>query len=85
MFFDIDQQLLIYIRDERSIKKNKIVNTIEIRFFLFGKRKKLVISISIGFAINSIDKNIIHIAFGVNNRIRKKYPKSKWNSNISLI
>lgn len=71
MFFDIDQQLLIYIRDEKSIKKNKIINTIEMGFFLLGKRKKLPISTSISFAINDINKNTIHIAFEINNRVKK--------------
>lgn len=73
MYFHINQQILIYIRSEREIKKNKVVKTIEIEFTLLGKKKELVSFVLTSFASNKIGKNIIYTILRVNNRIKKNY------------
>lgn len=41
--------------------------------FLLDKKKQLVISAAISFVANSIVGSIIHIAFKMNNQVRKNY------------
>lgn len=60
MHFDLDQQLLIYIRDEREIEKSENVKVIEMSFALLSRRKKLVISVPTDFTANIIGRNMIH-------------------------
>lgn len=60
MFLDVDKQLFIYIKIEGDVRKSRIINTIEIDFSLFGKRKKTVIFTFTDFAANDIDESSIH-------------------------
>lgn len=53
----------MYIKGKRFISKIRVVNAIELGFFLFGKRKKLVIFALTGFVSNSIDESIVNIVF----------------------
>lgn len=39
MFLDLDQQLLVYIRDEGGIEKSRVVNVIQMGFSLLGRKK----------------------------------------------
>lgn len=41
IFLDLDQQLLVYLRDKKNVKKSKIVNVIQRGYFLLSRRKKL--------------------------------------------
>lgn len=71
MCFYIDQQMLIYIRDEGKVRKNKIIKEIEIRLTLFGRRKELVISTFTNFKANRIGRSIVHTTPKVGNKIKK--------------
>ena len=73
MYLYIDQQMLIYIRIEGRVEKNRVVKAIEIKFTLLGKRKKLVISALTSFAANEIGKNIVYTTLKVSNRIKKNH------------
>lgn len=73
MFPDLDQQFFVFIKGKGGIGKSRVVNNIQMRFFLFGTREKLVIFTPTGFVINSISRNTIHIVFEINNRARKNY------------
>lgn len=39
IFFDLNQQLLLYIRDERVIGKSRVMSIIQISFFYLAKKK----------------------------------------------
>lgn len=71
MFLDLDQQLLVYIRDEGGIKKSRVINIIRIDYFLYSKRRKFVISVSTSSTANGIGKSTVHTTFRVNNRAGK--------------
>lgn len=71
MFLDSDQQLLVYKRDQRNIKKSRAVNSKYTSFILFGIKTKLVIFASIGSAANSIIRNIVYTALELNSRVGK--------------
>lgn len=73
MFFDLDQQLLVYIRGEGGIGKSRVVNAIQIDYFLYSKRREFVISASTNSAANSIGKSIVYTTLKVNNRAGKNY------------
>lgn len=64
--FELNQQLLIYIKRESGIGENKVVKAIKIGFTLLNKRNKLVVSIFIGFIVNKIGQNTIYIDIRVN-------------------
>lgn len=66
IYLDLDQQLLIYIKNEGKVGKIKVIQTIEIRFTFLGRRKKLEISASTIFVAYSIKKNMVHIALIIN-------------------
>lgn len=65
--------MLIYIKGERRVGKNRIVKPIEMRFILLGKRKKLLISAPTDSTANKISGNTVHTALEVSNRARKNY------------
>ncbi len=67
MFLDSGEQLLIYIRGKRRVRKSKVVKAIVINFILFCKRKKLVISMPTGSVANGIDRNTMHIVLNIDN------------------
>ncbi len=67
MFLNFGEQLLIYIRGEKRVRKSRIVKAIEMDFTLLSKKKELVISVSIGSAANSISGSTMHIVLRVNN------------------
>lgn len=73
MFLDLDHQLLIYMRGKRSIGKNRVVNAIQIGFFLFGKRKKLVIFARTGSIANDISGSIMYTPLGIKNKVGINY------------
>ena len=65
MYFDSGPQLLIYVKDERSIKKSKVFKAIEKGFVLFSRRYELVISTQTGSIVNGIGGSIVHTTIGV--------------------
>lgn len=67
MYFDSNQQLLIYVKSEERIGKNRVIKGIEIGFTLFIKRKKLVISMPNKSAVNDICLSMVYTVLGVNN------------------
>lgn len=73
MFLNLFQQLLIYIRDKKGVRKSKVVNAIQISFTLFNRKTKLVISVSINFVANGISGNTVYITFTINSRVEKNY------------
>lgn len=73
MFFDLDQQLLVYIRVEKSVGNSRVVNTIQMNYSFLYRRRKLVMSISTGSVTNDINGNIIHTFLRVNNKAKKNY------------
>lgn len=73
IYFDIDQQLLIYIKSRGGVRKSRVIKAIKIDFTLLGKRKKLVISALISSLANGIDGSIVYTALRVNNWVKKNY------------
>lgn len=73
ILFYIDQQHLIYVKGEKGVGKSKIIKTIEMKFILLGRSKKLAIFAPTIFAVNSVDKNTVYTALRVNDRIKKNY------------
>lgn len=67
IYFDINQQLLIYIKDERRIRKSGIIKTIEMGFIFLSKRNKLVIFVPTSSITSSINKSMIHTTPEINN------------------
>lgn len=61
IYLNLNQQLLIYIRDKEEVEKSKVVKVIEMGFTLLGRKNKLVV-----FA-NGIGRSIIYIILGINN------------------
>lgn len=49
------------------------MNTIQIDYFLYSKKKEFVISISTSFAANNIDKSTVYTTFKINNKAKKNY------------
>lgn len=73
MFWDSDQQLLVYIKSEEDVRKSRVINTIQMGIILLGRRIELVISMPINITANSIHQSIIHTALGINSRLKKNY------------
>lgn len=66
IYYESNQQLLIYIRDKDRVKKSKIVKAIEIGIVLLERRNELVISALTSSTVNGIDGSTVHIAIEVN-------------------
>lgn len=66
IYYESNQQLLIYIRDKDRVEKSKIVKAIEIGIVLLERRNELVISVLTNSTVNRIDGSIVHIAIEVN-------------------
>lgn len=64
--------MIIYIRGEKKVEKNRVIKVIKIRFTLLNRRRKLVIFELKSSIINSISRNTIYTTFRVN-RMRKNY------------
>lgn len=73
MYFSIDQQMLIYIRDKIRIRKSRVIKAIEIWFTLFGKMKELSIFAFTGYAINEISESIVYTTLRVSNKAKKNH------------
>lgn len=71
--FDLIQQLLIYIRGKKKIKKSRVMKVIEMSFALLSKKNKLGISVLTDFVADNIVGNMIHIVLQINNCIEKNY------------
>lgn len=59
IYLNLDQQLLIYIKGEKGVKKTKVVKALEIGFTLLNKWNKLVIFVSTNSIANDIGENMI--------------------------
>lgn len=80
MFLNLNQQLLVYIRVEKGIKKSKVVNAISIGFILLDRETKLVISVPINSTANGIGGITVYITLRVNSKVGKnnQYKISAW-------
>ena len=65
MYENRKNQLLLYVRDESEIDKNRIVRILKIEFDLLKKRNEFVFTISIDCAIDNIDESIIHTSLNI--------------------
>lgn len=66
IYYESNQQLLIYIRDKDRVEKSKIVKAIEIGIVLLERRNELVISALTSSTVNGIDGSTVYIAIEVN-------------------
>lgn len=73
MYLHIDQQILIYIKDEGIIGKNRVVKAIKIGFTLLENWKKLMIFALTDFIANEIGGSIVYTILKVSNRAKKNY------------
>lgn len=73
IYFDLDQQLLIYIKGEEGIRKSRVIKVIKMDFIILSRRKDLVISMPIDSAANSIGRSTTDNTLGINNWVGKNY------------
>lgn len=73
MFLNLDQQLLVYIKVKRDIRKSRVINTIQIGIFLFSRMKKLMMFSLLGSRANDIIENIVHTTHAINNMAKKNH------------
>lgn len=59
--------MLIYIKGEKEVKKNRVVKIIEIVFILLSGKNELVIFVLITFTVNSIIGSTVYTILKVNN------------------
>ncbi len=67
-----NDQLLVYIRRERGVEKNKIVKAIYLGFGFLKRQKKLLIVASIRVTIANISSATIHETLSIDNHIQKQ-------------
>lgn len=63
-----ENQLLLYVRGERDMRKSRVINVLEMGFALLDTRNELVLSAPTGCAAESIGGSIIHTALSINTR-----------------
>ena len=73
IYFESNQQLLIYVKGEVRVGKSRVMKNIKMSFTLLSKRNELVIFAPIGSAANEISGNIIHISIRVNTQVEKNH------------
>lgn len=72
-YFDLERQLLLYLKDKDKMGKSWIVNAIKIGFILLDRESELVISTLSGSVANSVGKSTIDIAICVSSQTQKNY------------
>ncbi len=80
-------QLLLYVRGERGVGKNRIVKVIHLGLSFLKKRKELLIVAPTGAAAAHIGGATIHGALSIDDCIQKqqRLAKSSWQNRLALI
>lgn len=59
-------QLLLYIKQEKSIEKRYVVYTLEMKFILPNKKNELMLLVLIKYAIKDIKMSMMYISLSIN-------------------
>ena len=80
-------QLLLYVKREGGVGKNRIVKAIHLRFSFLKRRKELLIAAPTGAAVVNIGDATIHKALNMDDCIQKqqRLAKGLWQNRLALI
>ena len=68
MYESRKNQLLLYVKNESDVDKNRIIRTLEVEFDLLKKRNELMFIASIDCAIDNINESTIYTSLNITTR-----------------
>ena len=60
-----ENQLLLYVKGEGGVEKNRVIHVLEIGFTLLDKRNELMLSVPMEYAAEGIGGSTVHTALSI--------------------